>query len=76
MANKKITKDTTIAEAISINENVAEVLFEAGMMCVGCAMAHGETIEQGCLAHRMSKKDIKKLIEKLNEEDKNKGKKK
>ena len=63
----KITKKTLISKAIEANENAADILFEAGMGCVGCAMAHGENIEDGCKAHGMSKKDIDELIKKLNE---------
>ena len=62
----KITKKTKINKAIEKNPRAVEKLFEAGLMCVGCHMAGEETIEQGCLAHGMSKKEIDKLIERLN----------
>jgi hybrid cluster-associated redox disulfide protein len=42
-------------------------LFEAGLHCIGCHMSAYETIEQGCLAHGFSKKEIDDLIKKLNE---------
>ena len=42
----KITKDTLIAECLEINPDSARILQEAGMHCFGCAMAHGETIEE------------------------------
>ena len=63
----KINKTTKISEVISENPEAVEILFEAGLTCVGCPMAQQETLEQGCLAHGMSKKDIEKLIERLNE---------
>jgi hybrid cluster-associated redox disulfide protein len=63
---QKITKKMSIAEALSIKPEAAELLFESGMCCVGCPMAQQETIEQGCLAHGMKPKEIDELIKKLN----------
>ena len=62
----KITKKTNINDLIKKNPDAIRILFEAGLGCVGCHMAEQETIEQGCLAHGMSKKNIDKLIEELN----------
>jgi len=62
----KITNKTKISNLLRKNLEAAEILFEVGMGCVGCSMAMNETIEQGCLAHGMSKKEIAKLIERLN----------
>lgn len=66
MANKKITKKTKLSEIMEINSDAAEVLFEAGMGCACCPMAMQETLEDGCKAHGMSKKDIDELLKKLN----------
>jgi len=63
---KKITGKTKINKLLGKNPEAAEILLEAGMGCVGCPMAMNETIEQGCLAHGMSKKEIEKLIKRLN----------
>lgn len=65
---KKITKKTLISDVVEVNENAGDILMEAGMGCIGCAMAHGETIEEGCLAHGLDKKEIDALIKKLNKE--------
>ena len=45
----KITKDTLIVDCLKINPNSAEILQSVGMHCLGCAMAHGETIEEAVL---------------------------
>jgi len=63
---KKITKDMKINEVMQTNEKAAEVLFGAGLMCVGCPLAMQETIEKGCLAHGMDAKKIDGIIEELN----------
>ena len=65
MKTKKITSKTKLSELIE-NEKVVEVLFESGMGCMGCPMAMQETLEDGCKAHGMSEKEIKKLVERLN----------
>lgn len=62
----KITRKTKLSELLEKNEDAAEVLFEAGLGCIGCPMAMQETVEQGCLAHGMNKKEIDELIKKLN----------
>ena len=61
-----ITGKTKINKLLQKNPEAAEILFDAGMGCVGCSMAMHETIEQGCLAHGMTKKKIEKLIKRLN----------
>lgn len=66
MKNKKITGKTTISEAMEINPEAAEILMDAGMGCCGCPMAQQETIEEGCMAHGMNKKEIAEVVKKLN----------
>lgn len=60
----KITKDTLISDCLKINPASAEILQAVGMHCIGCAMAHGETIEQAVYVHG---NDLEKLLSKLNE---------
>lgn len=62
----KVTKKTKMSKLLQEKPEAAELLFDAGLHCVGCPMAMQETIEQGCLAHGMSKKDVDKLVERLN----------
>lgn len=60
---EKITKDMLIVDILNINEELAEILMEAGMHCVGCMAAHGETLEQACEVHEIN---VDELVEKLN----------
>ena len=59
----KITADTLIMDCLKLNPNSAEILMSYGMHCLGCAMAHGETIEQAVNAHG---NDLEELLAKLN----------
>ena len=62
MANK-ITENTTIFEAIQINPNAGEILMSFGMHCLGCAIAHGETVGEAAAVHGA---DLEKMLEELN----------
>ena len=61
---KKITADTLIAECLELNPNSAEILLSTGMHCIGCALAHGETIAEAVAVHG---EDLDALLKKLNE---------
>jgi hybrid cluster-associated redox disulfide protein len=63
---KEITKNTKFGEILNEHPELANDLFESGLHCLGCGMARYETLEQGCLAHGMNKKQIEDLIKKLN----------
>lgn len=46
-----ITKETTIGEALQLNPDIAPVLMEIGMHCLGCPSAQGETLEEAAMVH-------------------------
>ena len=58
-----ITADTLIADVLNINENAAEILIEFGMHCLGCAIAHQETVGEAAAVHGINLDD---LLEALN----------
>lgn len=60
----KITADTLIVDCLELNPNAAEILLSTGMHCLGCAMAHGETIGEAVAVHG---EDLEELLKKLNE---------
>ena len=68
----KITRKTNMNELLMKKPELAITLLSSGMGCVGCPMAIGETLEEGCKVHGMTDKQIDKLIEKLNNEGKKK----
>ena len=59
----QISKDTTIGEALTINMNIAPILMEIGMHCIGCPASQGETIEEAAMVHGI---DSDLLVEKIN----------
>ena len=61
-----IRKNMLFSELLNKHPETAEVLFESGLHCIGCGGAMYETIEQGCLAHGFSRKQIDDLIVELN----------
>ncbi len=61
---EKITKNMTIQKALTINPASAEILMSAGMHCLGCAMARGETVEQAAGVHGV---DADELVTKMND---------
>ena len=61
---KKITADTLIVDCLELNPNAAEILLSTGMHCLGCAMAHGETIAEAVAVHG---EDLDALLAKLPE---------
>ena len=58
------TKDMTIAEMITANPDVVPILLNAGMHCIGCPSAMGETIEEASMVHGI---DADMLLEDINE---------
>ena len=68
MAKDVISKDMTFYEILEKHPEAANVLFNSGLHCIGCGMAMYETLEQGCMAHGMGKKEIEELIKKINKE--------
>ncbi|MBO4696477.1 MAG: DUF1858 domain-containing protein [Lachnospiraceae bacterium] len=59
-----VTKDMKIGEIIRIDFNIVEILMDAGMHCVGCPSAQGESIEQACMVHGINADE---LVDKINE---------
>ena len=46
-----ISKDMTIGELIRTDENIVPILMRAGMHCIGCPSAQGESLEEAAMVH-------------------------
>ena len=58
-----ITKDMLIGEILEKNGDLAEILLDAGMHCLGCPDSAGESLEEACAVHGI---DVEELLKKLN----------
>lgn len=67
-----ITRDTNLGEAIYKYPEIAEVLLDYGLHCVGCFASSFDTIEQGAEIHQMSDEEIDEMLERINEVAKHK----
>lgn len=47
----EITKDMTIGEILVKAPQVAPILLEAGMHCLGCPSAQAESLEEAAMVH-------------------------
>ena len=57
-----ITQDMTIGEALRTNPDIAPVLLEIGMHCLGCPSAQGETLEEAAMVHGIAVEDLMQKI--------------
>ena len=48
---KKVTKDMIIREVLQMDMGTAEFMMKAGMHCLGCPSANGESLEDACMVH-------------------------
>lgn len=59
----EVTKTMTIGQLIQAAPQVAPILMEVGMHCLGCPGAQAETLEEAAMVHGL---DGDLLIEKIN----------
>ena len=60
----KVSKDMLIGQLLQIDANIAPILMRAGMHCLGCPSAQGESLEEAAMVHGM---DIDSLMAKIAE---------
>ena len=63
MAKEVVTKDTLIGDLLQIDMNVAPVLMDIGMHCLGCPASQMESIEEAAAVHGI---DPDALVQKIN----------
>ena len=54
----KVTKDTMIGDLLQIDQNVAPLLLNIGMHCLGCPSSQMETIEEAAIVHGLDPDDL------------------
>lgn len=60
----EITKEMAIGEILRKKPEVAQILLEAGMLCLGCPSAQRESLEEATMVHGM---DIEDLLIRINQ---------
>jgi hybrid cluster-associated redox disulfide protein len=63
----KIKKEMNLAEVIFKYPQLAEVLLDFGLHCVGCMANSFDTIEMGAKVHGMSDQEVDEMVDRLNE---------
>lgn len=58
-----ITKEMSIAEIVQTYPETVRVFLSHGLMCIGCAAARFENLEQGATAHGIN---VEALVKDLN----------
>lgn len=54
----RVTKDTMISDLLQIDQNVAPLLLNIGMHCLGCPSSQMETIEEAAMVHGLDPDDL------------------
>ncbi|MCQ4818752.1 DUF1858 domain-containing protein, partial [Agathobacter rectalis] len=54
----RVTKDTMIGDLLQIDQNVAPLLLNIGMNCLGCPSSQMETIEEAAMVHGLDPDDL------------------
>ena len=60
----QVNKQMTIMEIISVDADIIPILYDAGMHCIGCPSAQGESLEMACMVHGI---DADELVNQINE---------
>lgn len=68
----RVDKDMLIGEILQMDGTIAPILMAAGMHCVGCPSAQGESLEQAAMVHGL---DSDTLVTRINDYLENKEKK-
>ncbi len=62
-SNTKITKDMVIGDILRLDSELAPVLMEMGMHCLGCPSSQMESLADACTVHGV---DSDEILAKLN----------
>ena len=58
-----ITRDMTIGDVLRTSPQIASVLMEAGMHCLGCPASQGESLEEAAMVHGIDIDELMSAIE-------------
>ena len=58
-----ITKDMLITDILDQDMEIAQILMQKGMHCIGCMAASGESLEQAMYVHGFTPEDVIKAAD-------------
>ena len=59
----EITKDSIMGDMLRYDIEIAYILMEAGMHCVGCPASIGESLEEACEVHGLDVDEVLEMIQ-------------
>ena len=65
MSAVTITKDMIISDILKIDERAIPILMDAGMHCIGCPSAQGESLEEAAMVHGLDADEITDVLNDL-----------
>ena len=60
----QITKSTMIGELLQIDQNIAPILLNIGMHCLGCPSSQMESLEEAAMVHGI---EPQSLVDEIND---------
>ena len=60
----QVNKSTMIGELLQIDQNIAPILLNIGMHCLGCPSSQMESLEEAAMVHGM---DADVLVQQIND---------
>ena len=60
----QVTGDTMIGELLQIDQNIAPILLNIGMHCLGCPSSQMESLEEAAMVHGL---DVDVLVNQIND---------
>ncbi|MCR4779233.1 MAG: DUF1858 domain-containing protein [Lachnospiraceae bacterium] len=65
MSAVTITKDMIISDILKLDERAIPILMDAGMHCIGCPSAQGESLEEAAMVHGLDADEITDVLNDL-----------
>ncbi len=65
MSAVTITKDMIISDILKLYERAIPILMDAGMHCIGCPSAQGESLEEAAMVHGLDADEITDVLNDL-----------
>lgn len=58
----QVSKDMLIGDLIQIDNGIIPILLGAGMHCIGCPSAQGESLEEAAMVHGLNADELVSAI--------------